>query len=150
VPIKVIFLLSVIFPMPKEISFLPDYYDEFFQALKEQIRLSQIRAAIAVNQEMILLYWQIGREILERQQQEGWGAKVIERLSIDLRLEFPDIQSFSPRNIKYMRTFAEAYPDEQFVKQVVSQIPWGHNIRLLNLVKVALAIEQREQEEQTE
>jgi predicted nuclease of restriction endonuclease-like (RecB) superfamily len=121
--------------MPKEISFLPENYDEFFQALKEQIRLSQIRAAIAVNQEMILLYWQIGREILERQQQEGWGAKVIERLSIDLRLEFPDMQSFSPRNLKYMRTFAEAYPDEQFVKQVVSQIPWGHNIRLLNLVK---------------
>jgi predicted nuclease of restriction endonuclease-like (RecB) superfamily len=112
--------------MPKEISFLPDYYDEFFQALKERIRSAQIKAALAVNRELILLYWQIGQDILERQKREGWGAKVIDLLSRDLRLEFPDIKGFSPRNLKYMRTFAEAYPDEQIVQQVVAQIPWGH------------------------
>ncbi|MES1024912.1 PDDEXK nuclease domain-containing protein [Gloeocapsa sp. BRSZ] len=110
-------------------------YDQFLRDLKERIRSAQVRAALAVNRELVLLYWQIGRDILTRQQQQGWGAKVIDRLAADLRSSFPEIKGFSPRNLKYMRTFAEAYPDESFVQQLVALIPWGHNVRILDLVK---------------
>lgn len=82
----------------------------------------------------VLLYWQIGREILVRQGQEGWGAKVVSRLAKDLKQEFPEMTGFSPRNLKYMRAFAEAWESESIVQQVVAQIPWGHNVRLLDKV----------------
>lgn len=110
-------------------------YDDFLRGLKERIRTAQVRAALAVNQELVLLYWEVGREILTRQQQQGWGAKVIEQLSKDLRREFPEMKGFSPRNLKYMRAFAETYPDRQIVQQAVAQIPWGHNCTLLDKVK---------------
>ena len=114
---------------------LPDNYDEFLNALKERIRHAQVRAALAVNKELVLLYWQIGRDILKRQEQEGWGAKVIEKLAKDLKVEFPEMKGFSSRNLKYMRAFAESYPEESIVQQVVAQIPWGHNVRILDSVK---------------
>ena len=85
------------------------------------------RAAITV-----LLYWQIGRDILARQAQQGWGAKVIERLAHDLRAAFPEMKGFSPRNLKYMRAFAEAWPDESFVQEVLAQLPWYHQLALLD------------------
>jgi predicted nuclease of restriction endonuclease-like (RecB) superfamily len=110
-------------------------YDEFLHALKERIRLAQIRASISVNRELVLLYWRIGKDILARQEQEGWGAKVIDRLAEDLQREFPGIKGFSSRNLKYMRGFAGAYPDDEFVQHVVAQLPWGHNVRLLDYVK---------------
>ncbi len=110
-------------------------YDEFLHDLKERIRNSQVRAALAVNRELVLLYWQIGCEILKRQQEQGWGSKVIEKLAKDLKREFPDISGFSRSNLLYMRAFAEAYPDEQFVQQLVGQIPWGHNVRILEVIK---------------
>jgi predicted nuclease of restriction endonuclease-like (RecB) superfamily len=87
------------------------------------------------ERELVLLYWQTGRDILEGQQQQGWGAKVIDCLARDLRSAFPDMKGFSPRNLKYMRALAEAYANEQFVQQVVAQIPWGHNVRILDYVK---------------
>ncbi|MBA3438909.1 MAG: DUF1016 domain-containing protein, partial [Pyrinomonadaceae bacterium] len=102
-------------------------YDEFLRDLKERIRHAQLRAASAVNRELVVLYWQMGRDILERQCEQGWGAKVIDRLAADLRRAFPEMRGFSPRNLKYMRAFAEAWPDEQFVQQVAAQIPWFHN-----------------------
>ena len=80
----------------------------------------------------MLLYWQIGRDILARQAEQGWGAKVIERLAHDLRTAFPDMQGFSPRNLKYMRAFAEAWPDAQFVQEVLAQLPWYHQLALLD------------------
>jgi predicted nuclease of restriction endonuclease-like (RecB) superfamily len=110
-------------------------YLDFLSDLKLKIQTAQVKAAIAVNRELILLYWEIGRSILVRQEQEGWGAKVIDRLSADLKKAFPDLKGFSPRNLKYMRSFAEAYPDFQFVQQVVAQIPWGHNVRIMEYVK---------------
>jgi predicted nuclease of restriction endonuclease-like (RecB) superfamily len=110
-------------------------YQEFLISLKQRIRTSQIQAALAVNRELILLYWQIGREILLRQSQQGWGAKVIDRLSQDLQAEFPELKGLSGRNLKYMRAFAEAYPEDEFVQQLVAQIPWGHNVVLLDRVK---------------
>ena len=95
-------------------------YEEFLGGLKERIRNAQVRAALAVNRELVLLYWQIGQEILQRQQHQGWGAKVIYRLATDLRKAFPDIKGFSAFNLLYMRAFAEAYPDKQIVQQVVA------------------------------
>jgi len=110
-------------------------YDELLRDLKRRIEQAQVRAAVAVNRELVLLYWNIGRDILARQQQQGWGAKVIDRLAADLRRAFPEMKGFSPRNLKYMRAFAEGYPDEQFVQQAVAQIPWGHNVRILDQVR---------------
>jgi len=80
---------------------------------------------------MIRLYWELGRTILGRQSREGWGTRVIDRLSHDLREEFPDMASLSPRNLKYMRAFAAAWPDAELVQRVVAQIPWRQNIALL-------------------
>jgi predicted nuclease of restriction endonuclease-like (RecB) superfamily len=114
---------------------LPVGYEKFLKDLKQRIRAAQVRAAVAVNRELVLLYWHIGREILIRQDRAGWGAKVIERLAADLRREFPDMKGFSRTNLLYMRAFAEAWPEESIVQQVVGQIPWGHNLRILDLVK---------------
>jgi len=114
---------------------LPPGYAEFLADLKERIRRARVKAALSANRELILLYWEIGRMILERQKKEGWGSKVIDRLAQDLRREFPDIRGFSARNLKYMRAFAEAYPDKEFVQQVAAQIPWFHHCVLLDKVK---------------
>jgi predicted nuclease of restriction endonuclease-like (RecB) superfamily len=113
----------------------PQDYDDFLRELKERILSVQVKAALSVNRELVLLYWYIGREILTRQQQQGWGAKVIDKLAADLRQAFPQMKGFSARNLKYVRAFAQAYPDEEFVQQLVAQIPWGHNLRILDAVK---------------
>ena len=110
---------------------LPSNYALLLATLRERIRSAQVRAALAVNRELVLLYWQIGREILAQQAAHGWGARVIERLSEDLRLAFPELKGFSPRNLKYMRAFAEAWPDEPFVQEVLAQITWYHNIAVI-------------------
>ena len=107
-------------------------YPDWLAELKTRIHSAQQRAALAVNRELVLLYWQIGRDILERQAREGWGAKVIERLAHDLRTAFPDMKGFSPRNLKYMRSFAQAWPDADFVQAVLAQLPWYHQIALLD------------------
>lgn len=121
--------------MPKKPPSPPSSYAEFLGALKDRIRSSQVRAAVAVNRELVLLYWGIGRDILERQRREGWGTKVIDQLAKDLRLAFPDMRGFSPRNLKYMRAFAEAWPEEEFVQQLAAQLPWFHNCTLLDKLK---------------
>jgi predicted nuclease of restriction endonuclease-like (RecB) superfamily len=120
---------------PKETGLVPDGYEKFLGELKERIRTAQLRAAVSVNRELVLLYWQIGRDILARQKEHGWGAKVIDRLAGDLRQEFPGMEGFSPRNLKYMRAFALAWPDESIVQQAAAQIPWFHNCVLLDKVK---------------
>lgn len=112
-------------------------YADWLSELKSRIQNARLRAALAVNAELVRLYWEIGCDILARQQAQGWGAKVIDRLADDLRREFQDMKGFSPRNLKYMRAFAEAWPDEQFVQQVVAQLPWGHNVRILDYLKSA-------------
>ena len=85
-----------------------------------------MRVVLAANSAMVLLYWDIGRVILDRQASEGWGAKVIDRLAADLREAFPDMKGFSPRNLKYMRAFAAAWPDRTIVQQFAARIPWFH------------------------
>jgi predicted nuclease of restriction endonuclease-like (RecB) superfamily len=112
-----------------------DGYQVLLRELKERIRTARLQAALAVNEELILLYWSIGREILQRQANEGWGSKVIDRLSTDLRHDFPDMTGLSARNLKYMRALAAAHPDREFVQQVVARLPWGHVVRLLESVK---------------
>jgi predicted nuclease of restriction endonuclease-like (RecB) superfamily len=110
-------------PVGKAASLLPKGYDELLATLKERIGSAQLRAALAVTRELVLLYWQIGRDILGRQEHEGWGTKVIDRLAGDLRRACPDMTGLSPRNLKYMRAFAEAWPEESIVQQVAAQIP---------------------------
>ena len=113
---------------------LPVGYPRFLADIKNRIRAAQIRATLSANQELVRLYWDIGRRILNRQDQEGWGAKVINRLAQDLLREFPEMRGFSPRNLLFMRAFAEVYDDFEIVKQLVSQIPWGHIVRLIQSV----------------
>jgi len=115
---------------------LPADYTAWLAELKTRIHTAQQRAALAVNRELVLLYWQIGRDILARQGREGWGAKVIERLAQDLRNAFPDMKGFSRANLMYMRAFAEAWPDGEIVQQAVGQLPWGHNLVLLTRLKM--------------
>ncbi|MBU2839081.1 DUF1016 domain-containing protein [Acidithiobacillus thiooxidans] len=101
----------------------PAGYADWLAELKARIHSAQQRATLAVNRELVLLYWQIGQHILTRQAAQGWGAKVIERLAHDLRNAFPEMKGFSRANLMYMRAFAEAWPDEQIVQQAVGQLP---------------------------
>jgi predicted nuclease of restriction endonuclease-like (RecB) superfamily len=129
------------------LSALPGDYANLLSEVKPRVRSAQIRAAMAASAELLALHWDIGRMILDRQKREGWGAKVIDRLAADLQAEFPDRQGFSPRNLKYMRAFAEAWPCGVFVQPAVAQItkeapsivqpaiaqlPWKHHTILLN------------------
>lgn len=116
---------------------LSDDYAALLATLKDRIRAARLRAAVAVNQELILLYWTIGRDILGRVSTEGWGTKVVQRLAKDLRRDFPEMTGLSSRNLTYMRSFAAAYPDQEIVQQVVALLPWGHNLRLLDALKDA-------------
>ncbi len=118
---------------------LPDNYAQWLNDLKQRIAEARQRASLSVNRELIHLYWQIGREILLRQQQQGWGSKVIEQLARDLRTAFPEMKGLSRANLMYMRAFAEAWPElgerDRIVQQPVGQIPWGHNIALITKLK---------------
>ncbi len=107
-------------------------YAVLLQNLKQEIATSRIRAHLSVNKEMIHLYWRIGNQILERQKEEGWGSKVIENISKDLRKEFPEMTGLSARNLKYMRKFADEYKDGEIVQEALAQITWYHNIALLD------------------
>ena len=119
----------------KPIERTPETYSAFLAGLKQRIRSAHLRASLAVNRELVLLYWGIGRDILMRQRNEGWGTKVIDRLASDLRRAFPEMTGISARSLKYMRAFAEGWPDEPIVQQVAAQLPWGHIMHLLDAVK---------------
>ena len=110
---------------------LPADYATLLAELKQRIGGERLRMVLSANAAMVLLYWDIGRTILDRQSKEGWGAKVIDRLSNDLREAFPDMKGLSPRNLKYMRAFAEAWPDKAIVQGPLAQITWYHNIALI-------------------
>ncbi|PPK90203.1 putative nuclease of restriction endonuclease-like (RecB) superfamily [Kineococcus xinjiangensis] len=114
-------------------SNLPAGYGELLEQLKERVRTSRVRAARAANIELLRLYWSIGRDILVRQQRDGWGAKIVDRLAEDLRSAFPDQRGFSRSNLHYMRALAAAWPTEDdFVPQAVGRLPWGHVRALLD------------------
>lgn len=110
----------------------PEGYSDWLAEIKTQIHEAQQQAAQALNLELTVLYWKIGRAILVQQEQQGWGAKVVDRLSQDLRRIFPSMQGFSIRNLKYMRSFARSWPDLEMVQQLLHKLPWGHNLVLLD------------------
>lgn len=115
---------------------VPAGYPAFLEDLKARIRAAQVKASLSANRELIRLYWSIGRDIVQRQRDEGWGKAVVERLAADLQAEFPGLGSISARNIWHARAFYLAYAQEpQVLKQPVSEIPWGHNIVLLQKLK---------------
>ena len=119
----------------KAMVVMPKGYAELLAALKERIRAAQLRAALAVNHELVALYWHIGKEIIERQGLQGWGTKVVDRIAKDLHREFPDMGGLSERNLNYMRYFADAYPEPSILQQPVAKLPWGHIALLLTKVK---------------
>ena len=122
---------EAMFPAPMGKNSLPADYGSVLDALKDRIRSERLRVTLAANSAMVLLYWDMGNSILERQRQQGWGARVIDRLSHDLTTAFPDMSGLSPRNLKYMRKFAEVWPDRQIVQEALAQITWYHNLALM-------------------
>jgi predicted nuclease of restriction endonuclease-like (RecB) superfamily len=127
------------FPLAPPRSEMPRDYVAALGAIEQRIREERLRVVLAANAAVVLLYWDIGRMILDRQERSGWGAKVVDRLAVDLREAFPDMHGFSPPNLKYMRAFAAAWPEQQFVQQPAAQIPWFHNCLLLDRVSDASA-----------
>ncbi|HRO60410.1 MAG TPA: PDDEXK nuclease domain-containing protein [Burkholderiaceae bacterium] len=113
----------------------PADYVAWLGTIKGRVAEARRRAVLAVNVELVRLYWYIGREILERQASQGWGAGVIERLSRDLREAFPEMKGFSKANLISMRAFAEAWSEAAIDQQAVGQLPWGHNVLLLARLK---------------
>jgi len=118
-----------------EILETPMGYDTLLQDIKTRVQTARVRAALAVNQELVLLYWGIGRDLSQRIQLHGWGNKIVDQLAADLRRELPDMQGLSLRNLRYMRSFAEAWPDEPILQQAAAKLPWFHNCVLLDKVK---------------
>ena len=106
-------------------------YLSIIENIKHEINAAQYRAAVHVNADMLLIYYDIGCVINEH---KTWGSKFIDNLAADIRLAFPKSKGYSVRNLKYMAKFAETYAEREFVQQVVAQIPWGHNIVILDKV----------------
>jgi len=123
---------GVIIPVAPNLSEMSDSYLNFIEEVKKEIQKQRISVVLNANSSMICLYWNIGNAILRKQKEEGWGAKVIDRMAKDLKDAFPEMSGFSPRNIKYMRKFSECWPDFDIVQQVVAQIPWRTNLKLLD------------------
>jgi predicted nuclease of restriction endonuclease-like (RecB) superfamily len=116
---------------------LPADYPQFLDDVKAAVAAARSRAALAVSATVIAAYWEIGNGILAREDREGWGSKVVERLATDLRREFPDMTGLSPRNLRYMRDFARAWPAEsasEILQQPAAKLPWGHHMLLLDKV----------------
>lgn len=111
---------------------MPDWYPELLASVASQVRSGRSRAISAANREMLLSYWVIGSELAKRESAQGWGSKVVTRLSADVRSAFPEARGFSLRNLRYMKSFAEAWPDFPMLQQPVATLPWGHNVILLD------------------
>lgn len=121
-------------PVAENIKLSKGYID-LLDVIKNQIKKAQIKASLSVNRELIFLYWNIGKLVLERQENEGWGKSIVEHLSKDLGKEFPKRKGYSPRNLWDMRKFYNSYKEEPNLRQLVAEIPWGHNLVLLRKVK---------------
>ena len=119
------------FPVAPPARALPAWYPGFLESVVARVADGRGRAISAVNQELVATYWFVGRDILDRQFEQGWGARVIDRLSADLQRRFPGIRGFSPRNLKYMRALAQAWPESAIVQAPLARLPWYHHIALL-------------------
>lgn len=113
---------GAMFPVAPPVAELPADYADWFANLKQRIQQERLRVILSSNSAMVLLYWEIGQRILEKQTSQGWGAKIIDRLASDLHETFPEMKGFSPRNLKYMRAFAAAWPEQAIVQQAVAQL----------------------------
>lgn len=122
---------SVAIPIPPSLLEFGAEYEEFIGCLKERVRSSRVRLTLQANTELIALYWQIGNAVSHEQERQGWGARVIDRISADLKAAFPDMKGFSSTNLKNMKRFARVWPDPAIGQQVVAQLPWGSNIVLM-------------------
>lgn len=122
---------DVMFPVAPPHTETPASYAELLAELKQRISQERLRVVMASNAAMVMLYWDIGRRILDKQSTEGWGARVVDRLSTDLRQAFPDMKGFSPRNLKYMRSFAAAWSKQEIVQAPLAQLTWYHHLALL-------------------
>lgn len=110
-------------------------YVNFLSGIKERLQAAQIRAALAANNELVKFYWELGRDLIEKQKNHQWGSRFLEQFSQDMRQHFPEMQGFSITNLKRMRLFAQAYPNFEIGAQAVPQLPWGHIVRLMQMVK---------------
>ena len=119
------------FAMTPARSTMPDWYPTLLASITQRVAGGRTRAITAANLQLLTTYWAVGRDILDQQTAQGWGTKVIERLAADLRLEFPDTKGFSARNLKYMRAFAAAWAEDAIVQAPLAQLPWYHQIALL-------------------
>ncbi|WP_060999766.1 MULTISPECIES: YhcG family protein [Mycolicibacterium] len=120
------------FPAAHGSESVPSWYPELLNAVANRVQTGRKRAVAAANQELVATYWAVGKEILARQDAEGWGTRVIDRLSADLRERFPDAKGFSPRSLKYMRAFAAARQDAAIVQRSAAQLPWRQHMVLLD------------------
>lgn len=119
------------------VAALPGWYPDLLASVASHVTTGHRRAVAAANAELLAAYWAIGRAILDRQHEEGYGYRVIDRLSADLRERFPDARGYSPRNLRYMRAFAAAWPDPEIVQRSAAQLPWRHHMVLLDKLKVS-------------
>jgi predicted nuclease of restriction endonuclease-like (RecB) superfamily len=110
-------------------------YTKFAKTVKERILSSRIAVAHSVNRELISLYWEIGKLIVEKQDESGWGKAVVDTLSKDLQKEFPSVTGFSSRNLWDMKRLYEQYCKHEHLRQLVAEIPWGHNLLIMNKIK---------------
>ena len=121
-----------------KLTITPDTEQEYgiwIRSIKKRVQQARIKALMSANAEQTLLYWDIGHEILLKQDSEGWGSKIVERMSADLKVAFPDMKGWSPRNLKYMRSFAEAWRRNEIVQEPLAQLPWYHHLTLLEHLK---------------
>ncbi|HUV50280.1 MAG TPA: DUF1016 N-terminal domain-containing protein, partial [Anaerolineae bacterium] len=125
---------GIVMPVPISKTDLPHGYANLLASLKKRIQQERIKAVLSANKALVMMYWDIGNSIIQKQNNEGWGSKIIDRLSHDLKDAFPEMRGFSPRNLKYMRKFAKSWRDRQLVQRTVALIPWRSN-----LAKYALA-----------
>jgi len=111
-----------------------DYMD-FFSNIKDRLKTAQIRAALAANSELIKFYWELGSDLIEKQKAQRWGTGFLEQFSHDMRHSFPEMQGFSVSNLQRMKKFATLYPALSITAQAVPQLPWGHIVRLMQMIK---------------
>lgn len=123
---------AVIIPVAPSIAEMDSSYINFIEDIKSTIRSQRISIVLKANSEMICLYWKIGKAILDKQNHDGWGAKVIDRISADLKEAFPDMSGFSPRNLRAMKQFAECWTDFEIWQQLVAKLPWRANCLLMS------------------
>ncbi len=123
------------FPVAPPARSVPGWYPGLLESVVLRVAQGRGRAIAAVNQELVATYWAVGRDILDRQSEQGWGARVIDRLSADLQQRFPGIRGFSPRNLKYMRALAQVWPESAIVQPPVAQLPWAHHVVLLDRLR---------------